>query len=145
MKTPTDHHPCSANFLLVSQPAMPKSSKRSRDAHTTSTRDSVSAAFVSVGLPSSVSHLNHGPRATCLMRTLSLPGLIPVAGDVTDAFLNYYLVLRVCRKADLPPWLVRQMLFNNSVSIAVGFVPLAGTSPSTRTSRCSFHHNFLTF
>ncbi|KAG8948024.1 hypothetical protein FRC04_010066 [Tulasnella sp. 424] len=53
-------------------------------------------------------------------------GLIPVAGDVTDAFLNYYLVLRVCRKADLPPWLVRQMLFNNSVSIAVGFVPLAG-------------------
>ncbi|KAG9030699.1 hypothetical protein FS837_003194, partial [Tulasnella sp. UAMH 9824] len=53
-------------------------------------------------------------------------GLIPVVGDVTDAGLNYFLVLRICRQADLPAWLTRQMLFNNAVSAGVGFVPVVG-------------------
>ncbi|KAG8926842.1 hypothetical protein FRC02_008633 [Tulasnella sp. 418] len=53
-------------------------------------------------------------------------GMIPIVGDVTDAVLNYTLVVRVARKADLPAWLVSQMLFNNAISAACGFVPLAG-------------------
>ncbi|KAG8805476.1 hypothetical protein FRC17_005488 [Serendipita sp. 399] len=53
-------------------------------------------------------------------------GLIPVVGDVTDASLNYFLVVRKARQAELPGWLVRKMLFNNAVSAAVGFIPLVG-------------------
>ena len=55
-----------------------------------------------------------------------LIGLIPVAGDVADALLNYLLVVRKARKADLPDWLVARMLFNNAVSVGIGFVPLVG-------------------
>lgn len=29
-------------------------------------------------------------------------------------------------QADIPDWLVRQMLFNNAVSAGVGFIPLVG-------------------
>ncbi|CAL1716056.1 unnamed protein product [Somion occarium] len=53
-------------------------------------------------------------------------GMIPGAGDAADAALNYFLVVRKARKAELPSWLVRKMLFNNAVSLAVGLVPLAG-------------------
>ncbi|KIK67823.1 hypothetical protein GYMLUDRAFT_36602 [Collybiopsis luxurians FD-317 M1] len=53
-------------------------------------------------------------------------GIIPGAGDVADASLNYLLVVRKARQADLPPWLVRRMLFNNAVAAVVGFVPVAG-------------------
>ncbi|KAG8907171.1 hypothetical protein FRB99_005143 [Tulasnella sp. 403] len=53
-------------------------------------------------------------------------GFVPVAGDVTDAALNYFLVLRVARKAELPNWLLSKMLFNNAVSAGVGFVPIVG-------------------
>lgn len=49
-----------------------------------------------------------------------------MVGDVADASLNYLLVVRKARQADLPPWLVRRMLMNNAVSVAVGFVPLVG-------------------
>jgi hypothetical protein len=55
-----------------------------------------------------------------------LIGLIPVAGDVADALINYILVVRKARKADLPDWLVARMLFNNAVSAGVGFVPVVG-------------------
>jgi hypothetical protein len=55
-----------------------------------------------------------------------LIGLIPVAGDVADALLNYLLVVRKARKADLPDWLVARMLLNNAVSAGVGFVPFVG-------------------
>ena len=47
-------------------------------------------------------------------------GLIPVVGDLTDASLNYFLVVRKCRQAELPAWLVRKMLLNNAVSAACG-------------------------
>ncbi|KAL0573236.1 hypothetical protein V5O48_008724 [Marasmius crinis-equi] len=53
-------------------------------------------------------------------------GIIPGAGDVADATLNYVLVVRKARKADLPSWLVSRMLFNNAVSAGVGLVPFAG-------------------
>ena len=52
--------------------------------------------------------------------------LIPVVGDVTDASLNYFLVVRKARGADLPQWLVRRMMLNNAVSLAVSFVPFVG-------------------
>lgn len=53
-------------------------------------------------------------------------GLLPLVGDFADIGLNYYLVLRKARQADLPGWLVRRMLMNNLVSAGVGFVPVAG-------------------
>ena len=53
-------------------------------------------------------------------------GLVPIAGDVTDAYLNYTLIVKKARKADLPDWLIAQMLFNNAVSAGVGFIPIIG-------------------
>jgi len=53
-------------------------------------------------------------------------GLVPVAGDVANALINYILVVRKARKADLPDWLVARMLFNNAVSAGVGIVPFVG-------------------
>jgi hypothetical protein len=53
-------------------------------------------------------------------------GIIPGAGDAADAALNYFLVVRKARQADLPPWLVRRMLVNNSISVVVGLVPFVG-------------------
>lgn len=40
--------------------------------------------------------------------------------------LNYVLVLRKARQADLPSWLVSKMLFNNAVSAIGGIVPIVG-------------------
>jgi len=53
-------------------------------------------------------------------------GIIPGAGDIADATLNYVLVVRKARQANIPDWLLRRMLTNNAVSAAVGFVPLVG-------------------
>lgn len=53
-------------------------------------------------------------------------GLIPVVGDVADASLNYFLVVRKAKQAEIPEWLWRRMLVNNAVSAAVGFVPVVG-------------------
>lgn len=51
-------------------------------------------------------------------------GLIPGAGDIADASLNYFLVLRPAKKgAQLPDWLVHKMLFNNVCVCAAGSVP----------------------
>jgi len=52
--------------------------------------------------------------------------LIPIAGSVADAFLNYYLVIRKARKADLPDWLQAKMILNSSIGIGASFVPVAG-------------------
>ncbi|KAF9532665.1 hypothetical protein CPB83DRAFT_807107 [Crepidotus variabilis] len=52
--------------------------------------------------------------------------LIPIVGDVTDAALNYRLVVHKARKADIPPWLLKRMLFNNAVSAGVSLVPIVG-------------------
>ncbi|KAG0702829.1 hypothetical protein DFH29DRAFT_919959 [Suillus ampliporus] len=53
-------------------------------------------------------------------------GAIPGAGDVADIALNYYLVVRKARQAELPAWLVRRMLLNNAISALSGLVPVAG-------------------
>lgn len=53
-------------------------------------------------------------------------GFIPVVGDVTDAALNYFLVVRKAKQAEIPGWLLRKMLFNNAVSAGVGLVPILG-------------------
>jgi len=53
-------------------------------------------------------------------------GIIPFAGDVADASLNYLLVVRKCQQAEIPPWLLEKMLFNNLVSAGIGFVPIVG-------------------
>ncbi|KAH8835648.1 hypothetical protein DL96DRAFT_1575061 [Flagelloscypha sp. PMI_526] len=53
-------------------------------------------------------------------------GIIPGAGDIVDALLNYLLVLRKAKQAELPGWLVRRMLLNNLVSAGVGVVPFVG-------------------
>jgi hypothetical protein len=53
-------------------------------------------------------------------------GIIPGAGDVVDAILNYTLVVRPAKQAEIPDWLVKKMLANNGVSAAVGFIPLVG-------------------
>jgi len=53
-------------------------------------------------------------------------GLIPVVGDVADISLNYFLIVRKAKQADIPPWLLRQMLMNNFVSAGAGLVPVVG-------------------
>jgi len=53
-------------------------------------------------------------------------GIIPGAGDVADVALNYLLVIRKARQAELPDWLVRRMLLNNAVAALTGLVPIAG-------------------
>ncbi|KAH9850356.1 hypothetical protein C2E23DRAFT_782710 [Lenzites betulinus] len=53
-------------------------------------------------------------------------GIIPGAGDIADASLNYFLVVRKAKQAEIPGWLLRQMLLNNAVSAGVGFIPIAG-------------------
>jgi hypothetical protein len=53
-------------------------------------------------------------------------GIIPGAGDVADASLNYLLVVRKAQKADIPAWLVRRMLANNAASALMGLIPFAG-------------------
>ncbi|CAE6530954.1 unnamed protein product [Rhizoctonia solani] len=53
-------------------------------------------------------------------------GIIPGAGDVADAALNYFLVVRKARQAEIPGWLLRKMLANNAVSAGVGLIPLVG-------------------
>ncbi|TFK27182.1 hypothetical protein FA15DRAFT_666682 [Coprinopsis marcescibilis] len=55
-----------------------------------------------------------------------LISLIPVVGDVTDAGLNYCLVVKKAKQAELPPWLVRQMMLNNAFSFAISFIPFVG-------------------
>lgn len=55
-------------------------------------------------------------------------GLVPGLGDITDAILNYTLVVKPVRREldEAPDWLVKQMLFNNAVSAGIGLVPLVG-------------------
>ncbi|RSH86978.1 hypothetical protein EHS25_003466 [Saitozyma podzolica] len=53
-------------------------------------------------------------------------GIIPGAGDIADATLNYCLVVRPAKKLDIPQALLTKMLFNNAVSAGVGLVPLVG-------------------
>ncbi|KAG6852556.1 hypothetical protein C0991_010978 [Blastosporella zonata] len=53
-------------------------------------------------------------------------GLIPVVGDAANVSLNYLLVIRKARQADIPPWLLQRMFLHNIVGAGVGFIPLVG-------------------
>ncbi|OBZ72059.1 hypothetical protein A0H81_08033 [Grifola frondosa] len=53
-------------------------------------------------------------------------GIIPGAGDIADATLNHFLIIRKARQAEIPNWLLRRMLLNNAVAALVGLVPIAG-------------------
>jgi len=53
-------------------------------------------------------------------------GLVPFAGDVADAGLNYLLVVQKARQAEIPEWLLGRMLINNAISAGLGFVPIVG-------------------
>jgi len=53
-------------------------------------------------------------------------GLIPGAGDVADFALNYALVVRKAKQAEIPDWLITKMHTNNVASVVMGLVPLAG-------------------
>lgn len=55
-----------------------------------------------------------------------LIGVIPFAGDAADALLNYHLVIRKARQAEMPDWLLQRMLLNNAIAICVGLVPIIG-------------------
>ncbi|OCF54629.1 hypothetical protein L486_07761 [Kwoniella mangroviensis CBS 10435] len=53
-------------------------------------------------------------------------GIIPGAGDVVDAGLNYFLIVRPSKKLDVPQSLLSKMLVNNAISAGLGFIPIAG-------------------
>ncbi|KAM5535967.1 hypothetical protein V8D89_010407 [Ganoderma adspersum] len=53
-------------------------------------------------------------------------GIIPGAGDAADVALNYLLVVRKAKQAEIPGWLLSRMLVNNAVSAGVGLVPIVG-------------------
>ncbi|KAI1797152.1 hypothetical protein LXA43DRAFT_878432 [Ganoderma leucocontextum] len=53
-------------------------------------------------------------------------GIIPGAGDAADAVLNYVLVVRKAKQAEIPGWLLSRMLLNNAISAGVGFIPIVG-------------------
>ncbi|KAL1711801.1 hypothetical protein EV715DRAFT_160044, partial [Schizophyllum commune] len=62
-------------------------------------------------------HLDKGP-LICGLRfgcTLII-GIIPMAGDITNAALNHTLGLRKAKQAELPSWLMQRMLVNNAIS-----------------------------
>ena len=74
--------------------------------------------------------------ARCLGKGFDLCGLrfswtfiiriVSGAGDVACATLNHLLMVRKAREADLPPWLIGRMMFNNAVSVIGGLVPVVG-------------------
>ncbi|WVN89801.1 uncharacterized protein L203_105031 [Cryptococcus depauperatus CBS 7841] len=53
-------------------------------------------------------------------------GIVPGLGDVVDASLNYFLVVKPAKKLDLPNSLVSKMLLNNAISVGFGVVPVVG-------------------
>jgi len=55
-----------------------------------------------------------------------LLSLIPLVGDIADALLNYRLVVRKAMQAEIPPWLLRKMMFNNTISTGLSLIPIIG-------------------
>ena len=47
---------------------------------------------------------------------------IPIIGDIVVAFLNYYLIIKPAKQADLPPSIVNKMFLNNVISVALSYV-----------------------
>lgn len=53
-------------------------------------------------------------------------GLIPFIGDASNVYLDYQLVVKKARQADIPLWLLQRMLFHIVVGAGVGFIPAIG-------------------
>ncbi|CAD6585355.1 MAG: hypothetical protein CYPHOPRED_003060 [Cyphobasidiales sp. Tagirdzhanova-0007] len=53
-------------------------------------------------------------------------GLIPVVGDVADAYLGYTLVIKQAKKADIPDNLLTKMQLNTLLATGIGMIPLIG-------------------
>ncbi|TFK98193.1 hypothetical protein BDV98DRAFT_573225 [Pterulicium gracile] len=58
-------------------------------------------------------------------------GIIPVAGDAASAAINYTLIVRKAKQAELPSWLVRRMMMNMTVAGGFGLVPFVGDVVAT--------------
>ncbi|BGP20696.1 hypothetical protein JCM10213_001057 [Rhodosporidiobolus nylandii] len=52
--------------------------------------------------------------------------LIPGLGDLAQFLLSYCLVLKKCKRAELPTTLVQRMTFNLMIGTGVGLIPLVG-------------------
>lgn len=75
-------------------------------------------------------------------------GLIPIAGDVTDALLSHHLIVKKAQKIeDIPPELIRHMIANNAFSLSVGLIPLVGdicvATFKTNSRNANLVENFL--
>ncbi|RXK41937.1 hypothetical protein M231_00658 [Tremella mesenterica] len=53
-------------------------------------------------------------------------GFVPFVGDITDALLNYTLVVKPAKQLDIPDSLLQHMLVNNAISAGLGFIPVIG-------------------
>lgn len=53
-------------------------------------------------------------------------GIIPGAGDVANALLGYFLVIRPASKCEIPNLLRQRMVLNQAAASGVGLVPMAG-------------------
>lgn len=62
---------------------------------------------------------------------LAWSGIIPVAGDAASAAINYTLIVRKAKQAELPSWLVRRMMMNMTVAGGFGLVPFVGDVVAT--------------
>jgi len=54
--------------------------------------------------------------------------LVPVLGSIVNFTLNQTLILSKVKEAEIPSWLIREMLYNNLVSFVVGLIPIFGCS-----------------
>lgn len=121
----------SAKSRLVSVKGTLRSLSLSRGEPIISTRAS-SSAVSSLAGPSSFVRPAFRPvpgfkqTLTGFLTLLVTLAFIPIVGDITDATLNYTLVLRKAKQAELPRWLINKMYFNNTVSLGVSFIPIAG-------------------
>jgi len=81
-------------------------------------------------------HLDKGFRL-CGMRFgwTFIIGLVPFAGDIADALLSHNLIVKKAQQIDeyvlgidasIPEQLIRQMVMNNTMSAAMGFIPVVG-------------------
>jgi Domain of unknown function (DUF4112) len=61
-----------------------------------------------------------------LLLTILSTGVVPGAGDVVNVTLDYVFIIRKAREAEIPSWLLRQILKNSAISGLVGLIPFAG-------------------
>lgn len=111
-------HPI-ANSSVLCRKAYRSTKKRSclksKSVHTTLTRDSNCAVFASVGLSLS---------AWCLSQVISQMRFYPTTS--LSRRRSKLKGMSVTPTSSIPDELIRQMVMNNSMSTAMGFIPLVG-------------------